>query len=408
MSQQIINQNEEGSSSSYGETKSVLSIQSHVVHGYVGNRTSTFPLQTLGWDVDVLNTVQLSNHTGYGKVYGQQLSADEIWTQYEGLRNIGMHEEYHSVLTGYVPTADGTKTVGKIAIDIVESRRQKIKQREGGSQIKDGVLPSSSSSSSLSSEPDEVIWILDPVIGDNGRFYVSQEVIPIYRELLQSGAVSAVTPNQFEAEILTGITIKTKQDVFKVLEKFHKEYKVPHVILTSMKLEEDSETILSVASSSSVRGGVGEVGGTESGGIEVRPFYYEYPSLNAYITGTGDLFAGLLVDRLYKYISLEKTGGLKSIIEKKMKQEENKEENEENEEDKSNPKYLPLSFALGEVLGVVQAVIRRTLANPSLKTTPGGIYGNIPSMKNAELRLIQSRDLIPGTEIPYQVKEFVL
>ena len=42
----------------------ILSIQSHVVSGYVGNRAATFPLQLLGHDVDVINTVQFSNHTG--------------------------------------------------------------------------------------------------------------------------------------------------------------------------------------------------------------------------------------------------------------------------------------------------------------------------------------------------------
>jgi pyridoxine kinase len=42
----------------------LLSIQSHVVHGYVGNRAATFPLQLLGYDVDTINTVQFSNHTG--------------------------------------------------------------------------------------------------------------------------------------------------------------------------------------------------------------------------------------------------------------------------------------------------------------------------------------------------------
>jgi hypothetical protein len=42
----------------------VLSIQSHVVSGYVGNRCAVFPLQLLGFDVDFVNTVNFSNHTG--------------------------------------------------------------------------------------------------------------------------------------------------------------------------------------------------------------------------------------------------------------------------------------------------------------------------------------------------------
>uniref|UniRef100_A0A9L0JDH6 pyridoxal kinase n=1 Tax=Equus asinus TaxID=9793 RepID=A0A9L0JDH6_EQUAS len=42
----------------------VLSIQSHVVRGYVGNRAATFPLQVLGFEIDAVNSVQFSNHTG--------------------------------------------------------------------------------------------------------------------------------------------------------------------------------------------------------------------------------------------------------------------------------------------------------------------------------------------------------
>lgn len=42
----------------------VLSAQSHVVHGYVGNKCATFALQTHGIEVDSINTVQFSNNTG--------------------------------------------------------------------------------------------------------------------------------------------------------------------------------------------------------------------------------------------------------------------------------------------------------------------------------------------------------
>lgn len=49
----------------------VLSIQSHVVSGYVGNKSATFPLQLLGFEVDTINTVQFSNHTGYGHWKGK-------------------------------------------------------------------------------------------------------------------------------------------------------------------------------------------------------------------------------------------------------------------------------------------------------------------------------------------------
>jgi hypothetical protein len=54
-------------------TRRVLSIQSHVVHGYVGNKSAVFPLQLHGFDVDFINSVQFSNHTGY-KVDSRQLA----------------------------------------------------------------------------------------------------------------------------------------------------------------------------------------------------------------------------------------------------------------------------------------------------------------------------------------------
>lgn len=78
----------------------VLSIQSHVVHGYVGNKSATFPLQVskycnniymkslnklyiylvkvLGFEVDAINSVQFSNHTGYATVKGQVLQEKEL------------------------------------------------------------------------------------------------------------------------------------------------------------------------------------------------------------------------------------------------------------------------------------------------------------------------------------------
>lgn len=349
----------------YPPTKSVLTIQSHVVHGYVGNRTSTFPLQLLGWDADVLNTVQLSNHTGYGQVHGQKLAADEIWVQYEGLRRIDMPREYDAVLTGYVPAAQGTATVGKIAADIVAARR-------------------------ACGAP--VLWVLDPVIGDNGRYYVSQDVIPVYRDLLRSGAVSVVTPNQFEAETLTGITIRTRADVLRVLDVFHRDYGVPHVVLTSMKLDNDDSHILSVGSS------------LEEKDSTPRVFFYRYPSLDAYITGTGDLFAALLVDRLHKHTELARDAAARSALVAAAQAKETKTGGTAG--DAGSAKYTPLAFALGEVLGVVQAVIRRTLSNPALRSVRPGEYGNVASMKVAELKLVQSQDLIPGTDIPYAVEEF--
>jgi pyridoxine kinase len=56
----------------------VLSIQSHVTFGYVGGKAAVFPLQCLGYDVDVVNTVSYSNHAGYGRFGGSKASSAEL------------------------------------------------------------------------------------------------------------------------------------------------------------------------------------------------------------------------------------------------------------------------------------------------------------------------------------------
>ena len=77
----------------------VLSIQSHVVHGHVGNKSAVFPLQLLGLEVDVINSVQFSNHTGYKQWKGTVMSGDELWDLVEGLEMNGLCNYTH-LLTG--------------------------------------------------------------------------------------------------------------------------------------------------------------------------------------------------------------------------------------------------------------------------------------------------------------------
>lgn len=78
----------------------VLSIQSHVVSGCVGNNAAVFPLQLLGIEVDAVNTVQFSNHTGYPSFRGKVLSAQELWDLIEGMEANGLLAHYTHLLTG--------------------------------------------------------------------------------------------------------------------------------------------------------------------------------------------------------------------------------------------------------------------------------------------------------------------
>jgi pyridoxine kinase len=83
------------------ENPKVLSIQSHVVSGYVGNKSATFPLQLLGFEVDAINSVQFCNHTGYKKVAGQILSEKDLDDLAGGLQQNGL-DFYSHLLTGYI------------------------------------------------------------------------------------------------------------------------------------------------------------------------------------------------------------------------------------------------------------------------------------------------------------------
>ena len=88
------------SAGSMDAPKRVLSIQSHVVHGYVGNRCAVFPLQLLGYEVDFINSVQFSNHTGYPLTRGGIMDGQQLRELVDGLRANGLLEYTHLVTGG--------------------------------------------------------------------------------------------------------------------------------------------------------------------------------------------------------------------------------------------------------------------------------------------------------------------
>lgn len=147
----------------------VLSIQSHVVHGCVGNRAATLPLQLLGVETDVLNTVQYSNHVGYGSFAGEKLSGEQVWALLQGMHTNGLLAP-DRLLTGYMGSAEAVRAVVK-ALPLLREAR-----------------------------PDFQYWC-DPVLGDNGRLYVPPALVDTYREEVVPYA-HALLPNQFEAELL--------------------------------------------------------------------------------------------------------------------------------------------------------------------------------------------------------------
>lgn len=95
----------------------VLSIQSHVVHGFVGNKCSIFILQRLGIDVDPINTVHLSNHKGYPSSAGTVMKSEELDTILSGLRANNLLSYTH-ILTGYVGSPNVLSSIAEVLHNI--------------------------------------------------------------------------------------------------------------------------------------------------------------------------------------------------------------------------------------------------------------------------------------------------
>ena len=155
--------------------KTILSIQSHVAFGFVGNDAARFPLQRLGFDVIDINTVQFSSHTGYGKPEGDVMSADHIGRVLKGVEERFPMEKIDGLLTGYM----GDPEIGKIVLETAARLR-----------------------------PD-AIWLCDPVMGDVGRGMFVREGIPEFFKDRAVPSAKIITPNQFELEYLTARTIRT-------------------------------------------------------------------------------------------------------------------------------------------------------------------------------------------------------
>ncbi len=151
----------------------ILSIQSNVAWGYVGNSAAVFTLQRLGFDVLQVHTVLFSNHTGYGQFRGQILSAEHIQGILAGLRDRGVLQKVGAVLSGYLGNAD----TGAVILDAVND----IRHANPGLR-----------------------YLCDPVMGDVGRGLFVNPAIPDFLRDQAIPFANIITPNQFEFELLTG------------------------------------------------------------------------------------------------------------------------------------------------------------------------------------------------------------
>lgn len=190
----------------------ILSVQSHVAYGYVGNRAAVFPLQRLGHEVTVINTVQFSNHTGYGQWTGQIFTPEHIQDMLVGLDNLGILSKLDATLSGYL----GEAGLGQAISDTVQKFR--------------GINP-------------KHIYCCDPVIGDVGRGVFVKPSVAEYFKTVGLTQADIITPNQFELNYLTDIPINNLHDVMSACKKLRSQG--PEIILvTSVVLPDVSANII--------------------------------------------------------------------------------------------------------------------------------------------------------------------
>ena len=162
----------------------ILSIQSHVSYGHVGNSAAVFPLQRLGFEVWPVHTVLFSNHTGYGAWTGEVVRPDLVGAIVEGIEARGRLGECGALLTGYL----GDATLGDVVLRALERVR--------------------------AANP-RAIWVCDPVMGDVGRGVFVRDGIPDFFRARALPMADILTPNRFELELLTGREVRSLDGALK-------------------------------------------------------------------------------------------------------------------------------------------------------------------------------------------------
>jgi pyridoxine kinase len=222
----------------------ILSIQSHVAYGHVGNSAAVFALQRLGIEVWPVHTVQFSNHPGYGAFKGQVFAAAAIRDVIDGIEARGALAQCDGVLSGYMGSAE----TGAAILDAVA----RVKRANAGA-----------------------LYCCDPVIGDTGRGVYVQAGLPEFIAAQALPVADIVAPNYFELQHLTGMQARNLSGLRDALDAVHK--RGPGVILvTSVESDDTPGDCIDLVAS--------------EGG---EAFRVRTPKLPVAVNGAGDAIAAL-------------------------------------------------------------------------------------------------------------------
>lgn len=248
----------------------ILSIQSSVAYGHVGNSAATFPLMRLGCEVWPVITVHFSNNTSYPSKKGPLLRPEDVRDVVDGIDDLGVLPRVDAVLTGY----QGAPAMGAEILAIVE----RVKQRN-----------------------PEAIYCCDPVMGDVGR---GMYVLPGIPEFIRDhvlGAADIMTPNHYELNFLTGREATTLDEVVDAAHALRAQG--PDVVLVTSVVVEgadpDSVTMVAVNGEGAwaVTTPLLERTFTGSGDLTSSMFlaaWMETGSLEASVTRTADIVYSVL------------------------------------------------------------------------------------------------------------------
>ncbi len=227
----------------------ILSIQSSVAYGHVGNSAATFPLMRLGVEVLPVYTVHFANSTSYGPPRGPVLSPEDVAEVIHGIDDRGALAEVDAVLTGY----QGSSAMGATIIDAVRLVRERN---------------------------PKAIYCADPVMGDVGRgFFVAPGIPEFLRDQVVPVA-DVLTPNQFELEFLTGRPVGTVDELLAAADAL-REMGPGTVLVTSAVTSDLGPDMIGMAA----------VTADEA-------WLVETPKLAPTFTGSGDITAAVFLASL--------------------------------------------------------------------------------------------------------------
>jgi pyridoxine kinase len=226
----------------------VLSIQSSVVYGHVGNAAATLPLQRMGFEVWPVNTVTLSNHPAHGGFRGRSAEAEELRTLIQGIGERGAFARCDAVLSGYL----GEAANGPVVLEAVAA----VKRANPGA-----------------------LYCCDPVMGEKDRGVYVRAGIPAFFRDHALAAADIVIPNLFELEFLSG---RAAEDI-------------PSARAAAQALLARGPRLVIV---SGLRGGNGSIAVLAA--TKENAWLAETPTLDVAAHGAGDAFAAMFLGHYLK------------------------------------------------------------------------------------------------------------